>query len=135
MWGRSAAEHLSHSTFVEVPYAGHSLLDSGECPLNISEQFLDNPDAPPDTSCIQDTPLEFYVPQPCSVTAIDTTPVYADPKADANVTGELAADETRAADRMADDGELYWFRLSDGGWVDELSVEPVGDCYLLPLAD
>ena len=133
IWGQTAAESLPYSTFIKLPYAGHSVLDSGDCAASLSEHFLDNPAAPLDTACVQDFQFEFYVPQTCVVTAFDTAPLYLEPSADAPMTGELIAGISGPAGRLADDGEMYWFGLSDGLWVDEFSVEIDGDCFMLPL--
>ena len=62
-WGRLAAETLSQSVFVEIPYAGHSVLDSGACAVGIASAFLDDPLTPPDTGCVDASPINFYVPE------------------------------------------------------------------------
>ncbi len=61
-WGRAAAEYLGNSTFIEFPHGGHGLIDGGDCPVNIMLEFIDNPVATPNTGCVADIRLEFYVP-------------------------------------------------------------------------
>ncbi|MDH3290441.1 MAG: alpha/beta hydrolase [Gemmatimonadota bacterium] len=49
-WGRLAAATLSNSLYVEVRTAGHGVpMDA--CTRGIMHDFLDDPDAPPDTAC------------------------------------------------------------------------------------
>ncbi|HML22597.1 MAG TPA: alpha/beta fold hydrolase [Aggregatilinea sp.] len=52
-WSQSAAEHLSHSFYVEFPAMSHGVMRNGGCGLSIGMQFLADPTTPPDTSCIE----------------------------------------------------------------------------------
>jgi pimeloyl-ACP methyl ester carboxylesterase len=52
-WGRLAAAMLDNSYFYEFPGIGHGVMRSNECGLEIGLQFLDNPSAEPDASCIK----------------------------------------------------------------------------------
>ncbi len=59
---RRTAATLSNSTVAEFPGVGHSTVLAGECPLDVMDRFLDDPNTPPDTSCLteMDTP-QFYI--------------------------------------------------------------------------
>jgi hypothetical protein len=57
-WAGEITHHLSHSTTIVVPAAGHADYGQG-CPLDIGDRFLDNPAAKPDTSCIRDLKAPF----------------------------------------------------------------------------
>lgn len=61
-WGRMAVETLSKGRLIEVPGAGHGSTLSVECPQKIALAFLDNPDAAPDTACLQKSKVTFTVP-------------------------------------------------------------------------
>ncbi len=47
---------LSHATVVIIPAGGHGNAFNGECATSISLAFLDNPQAPVDTSCVASLP-------------------------------------------------------------------------------
>ncbi len=51
-WGERAAATLDNATYLEFPGVGHGVSVSGECPRNITLDFIEAPDTPPDTSCI-----------------------------------------------------------------------------------
>jgi pimeloyl-ACP methyl ester carboxylesterase len=51
-WGRLAAATLSNSFFYEFPSRGHGVMDSDRCALDMGLQFLDDPSAEPDASCM-----------------------------------------------------------------------------------
>jgi pimeloyl-ACP methyl ester carboxylesterase len=57
-WAGDITHHLSHSTTIVVPAAGHADYGQG-CPLDIGDRFLDNPATKPDTSCIRDLTAPF----------------------------------------------------------------------------
>jgi pimeloyl-ACP methyl ester carboxylesterase len=61
-YGREAAATLPRATFVEFAGFGHAVLSAG-CPMDIVVRFLDDPAAPPDTSCSAAMPpLVFATP-------------------------------------------------------------------------
>jgi pimeloyl-ACP methyl ester carboxylesterase len=51
-WGKLAAETLNNSFFYEFPGLGHGVMDSDRCALEIGLQFLNEPTAEPDASCM-----------------------------------------------------------------------------------
>jgi Tol biopolymer transport system component/pimeloyl-ACP methyl ester carboxylesterase len=51
-WGRLAAETVANSFFYEFPNVAHGAMRSNACALEIGLQFLDDPTAEPDTSCL-----------------------------------------------------------------------------------
>ena len=62
-WGAGAAEYLSNSTYIEFPGLGHGTSIAGDCPLNITFEFLNNPTAPIDTGCVATmAPIDFKIP-------------------------------------------------------------------------
>lgn len=61
-YGRATAETLSNSFFFEYPGLGHGVFDEGDCPLNITLAFLDDPTTEPPSSCIAEMRLEYLIP-------------------------------------------------------------------------
>ncbi|MCB8926966.1 MAG: alpha/beta hydrolase [Ardenticatenaceae bacterium] len=59
-WATLTAATLPNSIVVEVPGAGHSLLSSVECTIDITDEFLVNPDQAPDTSCLDDIEWPYF---------------------------------------------------------------------------
>ena len=51
-WGRLAAETLANSFAYEFPNLAHGAMRSNRCALEIGLQFLDDPTAEPDASCL-----------------------------------------------------------------------------------
>lgn len=51
-WGKLAAAALPNARFYEFPGVGHGVA-SHPCPLNMAVEFVDNPDKPLDTGCIE----------------------------------------------------------------------------------
>ena len=60
-WGRLAAENLSNGYFYEFPGLGHGFPEI-PCPESIITQFLANPQAQPDSSCISSMSVDYYIP-------------------------------------------------------------------------
>ena len=52
-WARRAAETLSSSYLYEFANMAHGVMRSDECALHIGLQFLDDPTAEPDATCMQ----------------------------------------------------------------------------------
>lgn len=134
-WAEAAAAYLSRSTHIEFPYAGHSILDSGPCAVQIIRAFLDDPLREPDTSCIDADHLTFYVPEICEVTALDDADLRAGPGEDYRLVDQLDAGETDWATAYASDGEYYWLRLEDLSWVREDIVDFPDSCFMLPFLE
>ncbi|MGL4609181.1 MAG: alpha/beta fold hydrolase [Trueperaceae bacterium] len=61
-WGELASETLTRSYFYTFPNAAHGVFLSGDCPVIMVQAFLNNPETQPDSSCIDDIEMEFYVP-------------------------------------------------------------------------
>ena len=53
-WGRLTAETLSRAYYFEFPGAGHSLLSSVDCAIQVTNEFLANPTAEPDRRCLDE---------------------------------------------------------------------------------
>ncbi len=68
-WGARAAETLSRSYHFEFPGVGHGASVSDECAANIAAEFVNNPTARPDSSCIAqlDTPSFITALHPSSI--------------------------------------------------------------------
>jgi pimeloyl-ACP methyl ester carboxylesterase len=60
-WGRLVASTLRNSYFYEVPQVGHGPAFSSTCARNMIAEFLNNPNAAPDSSCLQQR-HKFVVP-------------------------------------------------------------------------
>jgi pimeloyl-ACP methyl ester carboxylesterase len=61
-YGRAAAQSLTRATYLEFPWASHGVLDEG-CAMDIVAAFLDDPEVPPDASCVlASPPIEFESP-------------------------------------------------------------------------
>lgn len=50
--GKTAAKHLSRSTFVEFPGLGHGVVLAHPCPESIFRTFLTDPTTTVDTTCV-----------------------------------------------------------------------------------
>lgn len=51
-WAYLAAKTLPNATVYEFPGSGHSVLSGGECAIDITTQFLNDPEIAPDDGCI-----------------------------------------------------------------------------------
>ena len=70
-YGRLAGETLSNSTFFEFPGLAHGVSTAGDCPTGILLAFVDDPQTPPDGSCIAALGApDFFVEGNVSVTLI-----------------------------------------------------------------
>lgn len=56
-WSRQTASFLSNSYFYEFEDMGHGIMRASACGLDIGLQFLENPQAEPDASCMDDLPV------------------------------------------------------------------------------
>ncbi|MBA2336146.1 MAG: alpha/beta fold hydrolase [Acidimicrobiia bacterium] len=62
-WGERVAGQLAAATYVEFPAVGHAASVAGPCPQEVALDFLDDPTAEPDTSCVDAmAPIDFVVP-------------------------------------------------------------------------
>lgn len=61
-WAEQAAQGLPDSRVLVFPGTGHTVLNLGECPQNIVAEFVTNPVAPLDTSCVNDIQVEYWLP-------------------------------------------------------------------------
>lgn len=59
-WAASAASFLPQSIFIVIPAGGHGVIDMNECTQGLMQQFLDDPLALPDASCIADLPPPLW---------------------------------------------------------------------------
>ena len=59
-YGRLVAENLSNGTFLEFPGVGHGVNTSSACARSITADFLDDPAAAPDTTCIAEMPSVVF---------------------------------------------------------------------------
>ncbi|MFN2188789.1 MAG: alpha/beta fold hydrolase, partial [Candidatus Promineifilaceae bacterium] len=64
-YAEEVAQYLSSSYVYEFPGVGHNVLIASSCARHIADQFMDNPSAEPDSSCINAMPgVVFDLPQP-----------------------------------------------------------------------
>ncbi len=59
-WSRKAAETLPNSTLVEFEQVGHVVALNDGCPASIAAEFVENPTAVLDTSCVDELPAIDY---------------------------------------------------------------------------
>ncbi|KAA3663493.1 MAG: alpha/beta hydrolase [Chloroflexi bacterium] len=59
-WATLTAQTLSNSYLFEFPGSGHSLLSSVDCAISISGTFLDNPNAEPNSQCINNIEWPYF---------------------------------------------------------------------------
>ena len=62
-WSRIAAETLSNGQLFEFPDVAHVVALSHPCPTSITAQFIADPGAAIDASCIDDMPTIDYLPE------------------------------------------------------------------------
>lgn len=60
-WAHEVAETLANATVIEIEGYAHSPTFAGECPARVALQFLHDPTAPLDTTCLADLELEFAI--------------------------------------------------------------------------
>lgn len=60
-WAKSAASHLTNSTFFVFAGGGHGVVDLNECTQGIMQAFLDDPTQKPDDSCVASIPEPAWV--------------------------------------------------------------------------
>lgn len=74
-WGQSVGERFSNSYFFEFPGIGHGASISGDCPLGITMDFLEDPTTEPNAVCITGMGApEFEVPGDGTTVAIELEP-------------------------------------------------------------
>ncbi|MCZ2817179.1 alpha/beta hydrolase [Modestobacter sp. VKM Ac-2984] len=62
-WGAQLAEDLGDSVFVEFPSTGHGSVGTHECAVQLTRDFLADPDSEPDASCVDDVELPAFTPE------------------------------------------------------------------------
>lgn len=60
-YGEEVASHLRNSVMVTFPGGGHSAAMTGECPNQIIQSFLDDPEQKPDTACVAAQPDPTFI--------------------------------------------------------------------------
>lgn len=60
-WGKAAAEGLSRAYYFEFPGVGHSVIDGGNCPVEIALAFIGNPVTQPDGQCIAEMSAPDFI--------------------------------------------------------------------------
>lgn len=63
-WGPLAAETLENGTALVFPEAGHGVLQFSDCAVDIGIAFIEDPEAPLDTRCIEPLRPTFTLPPP-----------------------------------------------------------------------
>lgn len=78
-WGLLVGEGLNDDYFFEFPGLGHGVSISGDCPLSVTQAFLDDPTTEPDTACIAEMGgPEFEIAGEASEADITLVPFTAD---------------------------------------------------------
>jgi pimeloyl-ACP methyl ester carboxylesterase len=64
VFAERAAGAISQAQYVPIPNAWHSILGNhGECPTEITQQFLADPGSKVDTTCTEKMKIEFVLPE------------------------------------------------------------------------
>ncbi|WP_222192892.1 alpha/beta hydrolase [Modestobacter italicus] len=66
-WGEQLAGDLSNGVFVEFPYTGHGSVGTHECAAQLVRDFLADPDAEPDVSCVADVEPPVFTAEDVTV--------------------------------------------------------------------
>jgi pimeloyl-ACP methyl ester carboxylesterase len=66
-WGAQLAEELGDNVFVEFPSTGHGSVGTHECAVQLTRDFLADPDSEPDTSCVDDVEAPAFTPEGVAV--------------------------------------------------------------------
>ncbi|MCZ2803560.1 alpha/beta hydrolase [Modestobacter sp. VKM Ac-2983] len=66
-WGAQLAADLDDSVFVEFPSTGHGSVGTHECAVQLTRDFLADPDSEPDASCVDDVELPAFTPEAVQV--------------------------------------------------------------------
>ncbi|SDE87510.1 TAP-like protein [Blastococcus fimeti] len=74
-WGEQIAGDLSEAFYVQFPFTGHGSLPSHACAVDITEDFLDEPDQEPGTDCVDDIAAPAFTPEGIQV---EMTPFESD---------------------------------------------------------
>ncbi|MEO1442027.1 MAG: alpha/beta hydrolase, partial [Chloroflexota bacterium] len=73
-WAEIAAATLPNGYFFNIPAVGHGASVSHQCPLDMMQAFLSNPQAAPNSNCISTIdPIEFYIPEAVSTRTVAFT--------------------------------------------------------------
>ena len=59
-WAYLAAETLTHAFVLEIPGAGHSILSTDACAVDITASFLDAPAQQPDSRCLEEIEWPYF---------------------------------------------------------------------------
>ncbi|OMQ15448.1 hypothetical protein A7K94_0209390 [Modestobacter sp. VKM Ac-2676] len=70
-WGEQLAEELGSSVYVEFPSTGHGSVGAHECAVQLTREFLADPDSEPDTACVDDVETPAYTPEGVQVEMTD----------------------------------------------------------------
>ncbi|MBK8900440.1 MAG: alpha/beta fold hydrolase [Anaerolineaceae bacterium] len=60
-WGENVGERFNNSYYFEFPGTGHGASVSGDCPLAITQDFLEDPTTAPDAACIAEMGTPDFV--------------------------------------------------------------------------
>ncbi len=63
-WSAIERPTLENHFYVEVPAAPHGVIQMGECITELAQDFLNNPDQEPDSSCVDQFRTEFVIEAP-----------------------------------------------------------------------
>lgn len=58
----AVARNLTNSYEILVPGAGHSAIESGQCPMSMALAFFEDPTRKPDDSCLSQLGIKFKLP-------------------------------------------------------------------------
>jgi pimeloyl-ACP methyl ester carboxylesterase len=100
---------LSNGVYVELPNAGHSVMNFSQCAKDIGVAFVVTPDQEPDTSCTADLNPDFVLPSDVAP-AVEPEAVFTAPSTNAGpTTYTTVVDDTTLRIEISD-GEGFYFR-------------------------
>ncbi|MGY2078626.1 alpha/beta hydrolase [Modestobacter sp. SYSU DS0657] len=70
-WGEQLAEELGNAVYVEFPATGHGSVGTHECAVQLTREFLADPNSEPDTSCVDDVEAPAFTPEGVQVEMTD----------------------------------------------------------------
>jgi len=72
-WGEAIASNLADAQFFEFPYTGHGTLVARDCAVEMTQSFLDGPEADVDDSCIASIPAPPFTTADVDVALVPYT--------------------------------------------------------------
>ncbi|MEM6284664.1 MAG: alpha/beta fold hydrolase, partial [Chloroflexota bacterium] len=113
-WAEIAATTLSNGYFFNIPSVGHGASVSHNCPLDMMQAFLSNPQVPPNSNCVgQIDPIEFYIEEAASTRNVAFTDSYSGISSVRPEGWEDFGDGTFVRDELTSSAMLFFMGVPD----------------------